>query len=230
MYLFLLLSVPTCFLLALSFFRRLADDSLYQAFVKGFIWYIPVFIFYLLLQDAFPFSYRIFPLYLSYVLEVFLIHHLWIIGGVLLVSWFSSASQQSTFLSLFAFSCGYMTLVNLYDFVVRYPLYTIEVLCFVPIYRLCLILCISILLRDITKSYSKKVLAAGVSSLVIPVIIATGAFFYQINQFVISLCLGIGFSMGSVIYSLVVFTNIRESSIDEIMKAEAEKPTESEFV
>lgn len=204
---FLLLCTPVGFVAALSWHNRLGDSAVYRAFILGSIWYIPIFVVYLLLADSFPLSYRALAMYVSFGVERFLLHHLWVVGGVLLLTKvMPQTSRQYGALTFLAFACGYMSLVNLYDLVTLYPLYTAQSLFLVPLYRLCIIFCTSMLLDRIMVSTGMRLVAGIAAAVVIPLLVSTGAFFYQINRFVISVLLGVTFSAAAVVFPLFLWS------------------------
>lgn len=219
MVLFLVSSSPLIYALTLSLFRRLSHSSLHQLALKGLFWFAPVFAVFLLTKNWFPFSYRFVLLFLSNFIENFFIHHVFTIGGFVLIFGYAHRGcvhpgcvyqddETYVFLSFFSFSCGYHTLANLIDYINNYPNYDVPTLFIIPAFRVCIILWSALFLAKIysSKELRSRLYLIGLLSL-LPAIATFGVYLFEINFTIISLSLTVALSMGTTASMIALFTD-----------------------
>lgn len=153
MSLFLLFSLPLFFLLVITLPWRAKESpgtaALISMFLKGLLLFFPGLLLLLIARRIFGFSYMGVRLFLSLLLRDQLLPLLAAVGAFLIMKGKLDLPvlEEGAFLGVFAFLCGFMSMINLADMIRLWREWDAYVLFLLPLQRLAAVLFISMLAR-----------------------------------------------------------------------------------
>lgn len=200
MILFLVTSIPIFFFGITTFLNSNRDSSTIpiKAFFKGFLWFWPAILLYLLLMSFFPISYNPFGFYVYFLLNDHLLHLILVIGGYLLFYGIPDYRNiKEKIFELFAFLAGYFTLISLFDFISNYNHFGGYILFMLPLIRMATILLVSLLLMKFLFEIGMLRFFYLSLLIIIPFIANIITVAYMGNQIIISILLILAYVIGS---------------------------------
>lgn len=153
MSLFLLFSLPLFFLLVLMLPWRAKESpgtpALFGMFLKGLLLFFPGLLVILIARRIFGFSYMGVGLFVSLLLRDQLVPLLAAVGAFLLMKKKLDllVLEEGIFLGVFAFLCGFLSMVNLADMIRAWGQWDGYILFLLPLQRLAAVLFVSLLAR-----------------------------------------------------------------------------------
>ncbi len=152
--------------------------SLVAAYFKGVLLFFPGYLVILIVRAIVGFSYDGFLLYLSLLVRDHWAPLLAAVGGFLLLQRFMiiSGTDESIFLTVFAFLSGFLSVLNLTDFVRAWGTWTGYELFLLPCLRIAAILMIAVIARRSFRWEGRDAARLATAVAVLMALLALGSF------------------------------------------------------
>ena len=205
MILFLLASLPLLFSLVvlLPWDRGRVPSALttVSTYLKGLLIFFPGYCVMLIFRRIFGFSFDGVLLYMSFLLRDHLIPGLAAVAGFLLLqrTLTLSGKEEDTFLAVFAYMAGFMTLLNVADALRTWGSWDTYSLFLLPVLRMAMVLAVALVAGRFYRWEGRDAALFAAAAAACAVALTFGSFLYGMNRLTWSILLTTGFFLAACV-------------------------------